>query len=293
MTLDRHDTASLIRASGLEPLEAAVLAALALGKPREWLLGHDRDRLDANQVHALLAVFELRRAGLPVAYLCGEREFHGHSFQVTRDTLIPRPETELLVEAAIEAAIDRASAPRLPGASPDGLAAGALRILDLGTGSGAVAISIALALARRLPAAEVLALERSTHALVVARRNAERLGARVEFLAGDWFVPLGGFRFDLIVSNPPYVAAADPHLAQGDLRYEPPEALTAGVDGLDALRIIIAGALDHLAVQGRLLLEHGHDQGAAVRALLVAAGLRSVFTLRDLAGIERVSGGVR
>jgi release factor glutamine methyltransferase len=298
--LEQRDAMSLMRASGLEPLDAAVLAALALGVPREWLLGHDRDPLDANQVLAILAVFELRRSGLPVAYLCGEREFHGHAFQVTRDTLIPRPETELLVDCAIDAAVEAAarvtSAVRPPrdGHSPTSMRGpDPVRILDLGTGSGAIAISMERALAMRGTAAQICAVERSTHALAVARRNADRLQARIEFLAGDWFEPLDGRRFDLIVSNPPYVASGDRHLSEGDLRYEPASALAAGVDGLDALRTLVARAPAHLLGGGALLLEHGHDQGAAVRALLGEAGFGAVRTVRDLAGIERVSGGCR
>ena len=288
------DAATLMRASGLESPDAAVLAALALGVPREWLLAHDRDPLDANRVLAILAVFELRRSGLPVAYLCGEREFHGHAFRVTRDTLIPRPETEDLVDCAIAAASDLVAR----AASAAGCArgeqspAGGVRILDLGTGSGAIAISMALALAGRVPGADLCAVERSAHALVVARHNADRLGARIEFIEGDWFEPLGDRRFDLIVSNPPYVASGDPHLSEGDLRFEPETALAAGVDGLAALRDIVTGAPAHLASGGTLLLEHGHDQGAAVRALLFDAGFGAVRTVPDLAGIERVSGGM-
>src|SRR5690606_21756387 len=192
---------------------------------------------------------------------------------VTPDTLIPRPETELLVEEAL-ARLD----PALP-----------LRVADLGTGSGAIALSIA----SERPRARVIATDHSEAALAVARANADGndLGRRVEFRSGDWFGPLAGERFDLIASNPPYIAERDPHLEQGDLRYEPPLALASGADGLDAIRILAATAPRHLAAGGWLLLEHGHDQGAAVRALLGAAGFEQVATVADLEGRDRVGVG--
>jgi release factor glutamine methyltransferase len=225
-----------------------------------------------------------RIAGEPIAQLVGSREFFGLDFEVTPHVLIPRPETELLVECAL----DTVQATPRP------------RILDLGTGSGAIAISIAHA----RPDACVVATDRSAAALDVARRNARRLlggteaEARITFHHGDWFDALGGnalsampARFDAIVSNPPYIAASDPHLDAGDLRFEPLDALTDHADGLSAIRTLIAGAAPWLAPGATLWLEHGYDQAEAVRALLTAHGFGTVRSMRDLAGIERVTGG--
>src|SRR5690606_4258090 len=214
-----------------------------------------------------------RAAGEPVAYLTGRRGFWTLDLAVTPDTLIPRPETELLVEQALQRLGSEAEA----------------RVADLGTGSGA----IALAIAAERPLARVAAVDRSAGALAVARANAlaHGLEGRVEFLAGDWFAPLQGRRFDLVVSNPPYIAEGDPHLARGDLRYEPAPALASGPDGLDAIRTIVAAAPRHLLPGGWLLLEHGFDQGAAVRGLLEARGFAEVATVPDLEGRDRVSLG--
>ena len=212
-----------------------------------------------------------RLAGEPIAYLVGQREFFGLAFAVSEAVLIPRPDTELLVELALE---------RLPQHG---------KVLDMGTGSGAIAV----ALAHTRPDAAVTALDVSEAALAVAQGNAARNGAAVRFLHSDWFGALGGEVFDLVVSNPPYIAHGDVHLAQGDLRFEPVDALTDHGDGLSALRTIVAGAPAHLAAQGWLLMEHGYDQAAAVRAQLTAAGYSDVQSWRDLAGIERVSGGRR
>jgi release factor glutamine methyltransferase len=244
----------------------------ALGKPRAWLLAHDTDAVPAPEEEIYRALAARRLAGEPMAYLLGGREFMGHDLRVTPDVLIPRPDTELLAETAIEALGDRAGA----------------AMLDLGTGSGAIAISAALA----CPRAEVSATDRSAQALAVAADNAARLGARVRLLQGDWFeaVPPGE-RFDLIVSNPPYIASADPHLEQGDLRFEPRGALTDGGDGLGDLARIIAGAAGHLRPGGALWLEHGWDQAPAVRELLRKAGFTGVKSHTDLANIERISGG--
>jgi len=208
-----------------------------------------------------------RRAGEPVAYIVGRREFYGLEFSVNPAVLIPRPETELLVDLAREQ--------------------GPASVLDLGTGSGAVA----LAIKRHLPGARVVAVESSAAALVVARRNALKLNLDVDFRHGRWFAPVAGERFDLVVSNPPYVAEGDPHLP--DLRHEPASALVSGPDGLDAIREITSAAGLFLAPEGRLLLEHGAGQDSAVRSLLEKAGLDSVHTWPDLAGIGRVSGGKR
>ncbi|MGN2249094.1 peptide chain release factor N(5)-glutamine methyltransferase [Frateuria sp. GZRe14] len=252
--------------------EAAILLAHALGKPRSWLLAHADDPADTAGAAAFAELVERRAAGEPVAYLTGHRGFWTLDLEVTPATLIPRPETELLVELAL------AKLPR----------EGAPRVADLGTGSGA----IALAIARECPHTRVLATDASAAALAVARRNAEANRIRnVGFAQGDWFAALGDERFDLIVSNPPYIAADDPHLERGDLRFEPGSALASGSDGLDDIRRIVAGARSHLAGDGWLLFEHGWDQGTAVRGLLDAAGYRDVFTAQDLEQRDRVSGG--
>lgn len=211
-----------------------------------------------------------RAAGQPLAYLVGEAEFRGRVFQVSPAVLIPRPETEVLIELAL----DKMRALAAP------------KVVDLGTGSGIVAISLAL----ECPQASIATVDLSQEAIAVARNNAGRLGAKVDFFQGDWFVPLAGQRFDLIVSNPPYVAAGDPHLALNGLPHEPQMALTDGADGLDCIRRIVADAPLHLNSGGWLLVEHGYDQGEACRNLLTAAGFKSASTFPDLAGIDRVSG---
>jgi release factor glutamine methyltransferase len=214
-----------------------------------------------------------RAAGEPVAYLLGLREFYGRDFAVTPDVLIPRPETELLVDIAVEKV----------GAD------GTVNILDLGTGSGCLAVTLAL----ELPLARVTAVDVSPAALDVAHGNAARLGARVAFVASDWFAALPPARYDLIVANPPYIAAGDPHLAQGDLRFEPAGALTDHADGLAAIRRIVMAAPHWLVPGGWLFFEHGYDQAAAVHALLADAGFAAIEQRRDLAGIVRASGGRR
>jgi release factor glutamine methyltransferase len=252
--------------------DAVVLLAHALGKPRSWLFAHADDPADAAGAAAFAALVDRRAAGEPVAYLIGHRGFWTLELEVTPATLIPRPETELLVELALA---------RLP---QDGTP----RVVDLGTGSGA----IALAIARECPHARVLATDASDAALAVARRNAQanRIG-NVAFARSDWFAALAGERFDLVVSNPPYIAVADPHLEQGDLRFEPASALASGSDGLDDIRRIVDGARAHMMAGGWLLFEHGWDQGAAARSLLEAAGYGEVFTAQDLEQRDRVSGG--
>jgi release factor glutamine methyltransferase len=255
-----------------ERAEAEILLVHTLAKPRSWLIAHADDMLDAAIVTAFDALVARRAAGEPVAYLTGRRGFWTLELEVTPATLIPRPETELLVELALA---------RLP-------QEGAPNVVDLGTGSGA----IALAIARECPHARVVATDASAAALAVARRNATANHIRnVAFAEGDWFVPLAGVTFDLVVSNPPYIEAGDPHLRQGDLRFEPASALASGRDGLDAIRQIVAGARAHLAPEGWLLFEHGWDQGAAARRLLEAAGYREVFTAQDLEQRDRVTGG--
>ncbi|HET6604023.1 MAG TPA: peptide chain release factor N(5)-glutamine methyltransferase, partial [Xanthomonadaceae bacterium] len=237
-----------------------------------WLYAHARDRADTALRARYAGLLQRREAGEPVAYLVGRRPFWTLELQVTPDTLIPRPETELLVELALE---------RIDAAGPE-------KVLDLGTGSGA----IALAIASERPRAQVMATDASAQALEVARANARANGvANVWFACGEWYSAVEGRRFDAIVGNPPYIAQDDPHLEQGDLRYEPRAALVSGVDGLDAIRAIVAGAPAHLFPGGRLLLEHGFDQGPAVRSLLEAAGFSDVRTFCDLEGRERVSGG--
>ena len=253
-------------------LDARVLAAHVLGVEPAWLIAHDTDAVPKQQIDAFQTLLAQRLRGVPIAYLTGRREFYGRAFQVSDAVLIPRPDTELLVEPALA---------RIP---PEQ----AVAVLDLGTGSGGC---IALTLALERPLARVTAVDRSPAALAMAQRNAELLDTRVEFLVSDWFSAIGGRRFDLIVSNPPYIAAADPHLARGDVRFEPLAALVAGADGLDDLRRLIAAACVHLQPDGALLLEHGHDQAAAVRSLLQQNGIASPQSWNDLAGIPRVSGG--
>lgn len=260
--------------SRIDAGDAELLLAHALGASRSWLFAHAADPLPGDLAIRFEALVARRAAGEPVAYLVGRRGFWSLDLVVTPDTLIPRPETELLVELALE---------HLPPATP-------LRVADLGTGSGAIALS----LARERPHARVVATDASHAALVVARANAQRnqLG-NVEFRAGDWCAPLGDARFDLIASNPPYIAEGDHHLAQGDLRFEPRGALASGRDGLDAIRRIVRDAPAHLLGGGWLLLEHGYDQGDAVRTLLHDAGFVDVATRQDLEARDRVTLGRR
>lgn len=255
-------------------LEAEVLLLHVLGKPRAWLYAHADDSLGAPQREAFAALVARRSAGEPVAYITGTREFWSLDLQVTPATLIPRADTERLVELALE---------RLP-------LDRTVEVADLGTGSGA----IALAIASERPLARVVATDASGAALAIAEANAKKNHINnVEFRQGSWLAAVAGRRFDLIVSNPPYVAEEDAHLARGDLRFEPRSALAAGADGLDDIRCIAGAAPAQLRGDGWLLLEHGHEQAAPVRALLVAAGFSDVATWQDLAGLDRVSGGRR
>jgi len=260
----------LLAALPLDPLENRILLCHATGLSRVQLITQaERPLLDAEAAR-LAALVKRRLDGEPIAYIVGRREFFGLDFEVSDAVLIPRPDTELIVELALE---------RLPGGG---------RMLDMGTGSGAIAV----AAAHTRPDARVTALDVSDAALDVARRNAAANGARVRFLRSDWFGALqADERFELIVSNPPYIAAGDEHLAQGDLRFEPASALTDHADGLSALRTIIDGSPRHLEPGAWLLLEHGYDQAASVRALLAERGFSEVQSWRDLAGIERTSGG--
>lgn len=260
--------------SGLAPVDAQVLLAHVLSRDRGWLIAHATDPLGNHDVDTFLALARRRRDGEPVAYLTGRREFWGLDLAVDPSVLVPRPETETLVECLLQ---------KLPRGRPT-------RVLDLGTGSGA----IALAIARERPHAVVWATDRSRAALDVARANAQRLELRsVHWVEANWYrdLPRDIARFDVIASNPPYVAVDDPHLTEGDLRFEPASALMSGKDGLDALRSIVAGAPDHLVPGGALVVEHGHDQAGAVRELLRDAGFSDLASLRDLAGVPRVAAG--
>lgn len=269
-------------------IEAQILLREALGRvSRAWLLTHDNDQPTPAQQQAFEHLLERRLAGEPVAYILGRREFFGLDFSLTPDVLIPRPDTETLVEAALA---------RIP----DGKSC---RVLDLGSGSGAIAIAIA----SQRPRASVTAVERSETALAVARSNAVRLLApspqpspvkgegemvgNLRLRRSDWFLALAEEMFDLIVSNPPYIAEADAHLNAGDLRFEPRSALAAGSDGLDDIRRIVHAAPAHLLPGGWLLLEHGHDQAERVAALLGEAGFVGIHHASDLAGIRRVTQG--
>ena len=269
----------LIRHSQLPRAEARRLLASLTGQPLTWFMAHGDDPADPDTTACFQALAERRRAGEPLAYLLGQQEFYGRPFAVSPAVLIPRADTETLVETALEQLLllrqQRRAVP--------------LSLLELGTGSGIIAITLAL----EAPDTEVHAVERSPDALAVAQQNAKALRAdNIHWHAGSWWQALASRRrFDLIVSNPPYIAANDHHLQQGDLRFEPPQALAAGPDGLDDLRIIIGGAPAHLNPGGWLLLEHGYDQEAPVQALLRDAGFADVFTRRDLAGQPRVSGG--
>ena len=253
----------------LEALENRILLCHALGINRVSLITQSERALTEAEAATLAGLVARRVHGEPIAYIVGKREFFGLDFAVTDAVLIPRPDTELLVELALE---------HLPAQG---------RALDMGTGSGAIAVSIAHT--RR--DAAVTALDVSAAALDVARANAAANGAQVRFLQSDWYGALNGEVFDLIASNPPYIASTDSHLAKGDLRFEPLDALTDRADGLSALRTIIAGASDHLVARGWLLMEHGYDQAAQVRQLLRDHGFSDIQSWRDLAGIERATGG--
>ena len=245
-----------------------------LGADRAYLYAHPERELTPEEAARYEEVLARRATGMPSQYITGHQEFWGLDFVVSPAVLIPRPETETVVEAALA---------RLSRERP-------LRVLDLGTGSGA----IALAVARERPNASVIATDVSTEALEVARGNAARLGiGNVAFIHSDWYAALDETPFDLIASNPPYVAPGDPHLSEGDLRFEPRHALVASGDALSALRAIVFGAHSRLASEGWLLVEHGYDQAVAVRGLFETAGFGHLQSLRDLAGIERVVVGRR
>jgi release factor glutamine methyltransferase len=261
----------LLRESGLLRSEAELLLRSVLGCERSHLLAHAEEAIDSSKARLAKDVFARRRAGEPIAYITGWREFYGIRLCVTPDVLIPRPETELLVELALE---------RVATAFP-------ARVLELGTGSGAIAV----ALARERPDLTVVATDISEAALAVARRNARDHGAAIAFVKSDWFGVLEPERFDLIVSNPPYVAASDAHLERGDVRFEPRLALVGGEDGLTCIRAIAARAQRRLRPGGWLLLEHGYDQGDRCIGLLREFGYSDVEDFEDLAGVPRVCTG--
>lgn len=263
--------AAVLRNAPLDTLENRILLGHALQLSRIQLITQSERLLTDDEAVRLTALYRRRLQGEPIAYIVGEREFFGLAMGVTPDVLIPRPDTELLVELALE---------RLPQQG---------KALDMGTGSGAIAVAIA----HTRPDADMTALDVSEGALKVAASNAQRHGAKVRFLRSDWYSALMGAvrEFDLIVSNPPYIVAGDAHLAQGDLRFEPIGALTDHADGLSALRTIIDGAAGYLKNGGWLLMEHGYDQAEAVRELLARGHFTDVQSWNDLAGIARVSGG--
>ena len=262
------------RALGVDRLDAQLIVAHQLGQSRSWVIAHDDAALGSLQSDALQAAFARRAAGEPLAYVLGEEEFHGLLLYVDANVLVPRPDTEVLVDWALEllAGVAGTTAPR---------------VVDLGTGSGAIALSVKYG----WPDAAVLATDISASALEVARGNAQRLVLAVAFTQSAWWSALPDQRFDLVLSNPPYIAGGDPHLPA--LRHEPALALTPGGDGLAALREIIEGAAAHMATGAWLLLEHGYDQAEAVQALLRARGFDGIATRRDLGGQPRCTGAHR
>lgn len=276
----RRDCGRLQDALGLDAVAARIevqcLLQAVLGVARAWLYAHPEHVPEAAAQARYADLLARRMEGEPVAYLLGCREFFGLDIKVTSATLIPRSDTELLVELALQ---------RIPAVIAD---APAFRVLDMGTGSGA----IALAIAHARPDVEVVAVDASSDALRVAGENAGRLGMKnVRLLSSDWFAALAGECYDLIVSNPPYIAESDEHLSRGDVRFEPLTALVSGADGLDDIRRIVRGAPTQLRPGGWLMLEHGYDQAERVRQLLRKAGFSGVASARDLAGIERASFG--
>jgi release factor glutamine methyltransferase len=282
-----HDATRLTEALLLDfstaRIEVQALLRQVLNVSRAYLLANPERCLNDSEQTRYDELLQRRLRGEPIAYLLGEREFFGLMFKVTPATLIPRPETELLVELALQ---------RVPFFTHEPQAAciggNVYRVLDLGTGSGAIALSIAHA----RPDIEVVAVDASSEALAVARENAQQLGiSNATFMQSDWYTALNAQRFDLIVSNPPYVEVGDPHLQRGDLRFEPTSALASGGDGLRDIRLIVTHAQAHLCPEGWLLLEHGYNQAAQVHELMRHAGFSAMFSACDLAGIARVSGG--
>lgn len=285
-------------------LDAQLLLQHVLDVNRAWLIAHENDALTNAQESAFNQLIERRSKGEPIAYILGQREFYGINLMVNSDTLIPRADTETLVEAALgkiphgkstqnpsfrrksESSVFQAD--KYKTLDSDFRRNDEVTVLDLGTGSGA----IALAIAKHRPQAQVTAVDASQAALAVAQRNAEHLQiSNVQFLLSDWFSALEQVRFDVIVSNPPYIEQDDTHLAQGDLRFEPISALASGQDGLDDIRTIIDDCLVHLKPQGWLMLEHGYNQAQAVADLMAQIGLLNVETIKDFGGNDRVTIG--
>jgi len=264
------DALALARRLGVDRMDAQLLVGHGCARSRTSVIAHGDAALTPEQASAIVRDLQRRAAGEPLAYVLGVRDFHGLELYVSPAVLVPRPDTETLVDWAIELLRARGAVPR---------------VIDLGTGSGA----IALAVKHACPGIELTALDASDEALAVARANAQRLGLDVAFRSGDWWRGLNGERFDLVVSNPPYIADGDPHLAA--LTHEPQQALTSGPDGLEAIRRIVDGAPQHLNDGAWLLLEHGRDQGAAVREILQLRGFAGVSTRLDIEGRERTSGG--
>jgi len=254
-------------------LEADLLASHALNCERSWLYAHGDDPLDYSILETLRRLVARRLAGHPIAQLCGSREFYGRTFGVDEHVLIPRPETELLIDLALTLPLPATAC-----------------VCDIGTGSGCVALT----LAAERPGWNVAGIDCSHDALTVAAGNRDRLRLdHVELLSGDLFAPVKDRRFDLVVSNPPYVADNDPHIEHGDLRFEPHRALAAGGDGLEIIHRLVPEAFDQLEPGGWLLIEHGHDQAARVRSLFEQAGFAQVDSRRDLAAIERATLGLK
>ena len=268
-----------LSATRLPRNEARLLIAHVLHREQSWLIGHDDHEFTVGQLDALGALTDRRTAGEPIAYLLGEREFYGRAFRCSPAALIPRPETELLIDCALDlipvgsaAAVESADAP--------------MHILDVGTGTGCIAITLAL----ERPGITVTAVDISPAALALAQDNAQLLQANVTFIHSNWFAALPtNAQFDLILSNPPYIVPGDAHLTQGDLRFEPAIALADALDGLESYRQLALGAQRHLKSGGMLIVEHGYDQGEAVPALLSADGFADIATHRDLAGHPRVT----
>jgi len=274
-TLLESDTARLAEALRLSwaeaRLEVRILLEHVLKVERAWLIAHEDLELQVEIVGDYEKLLDRRLAGEPIAYLLGQREFYGRSFKVGPEVLIPRPETELLIDLALA---------RLPDDAP-------YDVLDLGTGSGCIATTLAL----ERPACKVVGVDASQSALTLARGNALSFGAEVEWQLGSWYEGLAGRQFDLIVSNPPYIAQGDSHLVSGDVRFEPQDALTSGLLGLDDLTVIIEKSRQHLKSRAWLLLEHGWDQGVAVKELMRRQGFQQLGTCKDFAGHDRITAG--
>lgn len=278
MTIKSYLANAISRLNGDEAnIDARLLLQHILNVNHAWLIAHADDTLTSEQHAAFETLFQRRLNGEPIAYILGAREFYGLHLKVTPDTLIPRPDTETLVDAALAKIVQNETLSHLP-----------LHVLDLGTGTGA----IALAIAKYRPKTQVTAVDASESALKIAQENAELLGiTNITFVQSNWFAELNNQTFDFIVSNPPYIEENDPHLNQGDLRFEPRTALASGIDGLDDIRMIIKHAPNHLNAHGWLMLEHGYNQAQSVANLLLQAEFTQIEHVQDLAGVQRVTLG--